>query len=579
MPGSEDREVEVPRAPHRGAELADAPSPVDAALESRSSVGLRGRFVRTVVALAFVVGFVLGPGGWATLLRGGAPTGGLASTLGVPGAVDAASDTVAVYAGAPSTLDPAAEGDSGTAAVTAQLFETLTAFDPGLTLRPALASSWDVLAGGKQVRFHLRPNLTFSDGSALTGADVVRSWLRLLDPAAPSPLASLATDIVGASDYLAGRSHDPASVGLSASGQDVDVRLVRATDFASVVSSPTFGIVPTSIAQDTLDRPGGFVGSGAYRLSAADATTLTLTANEHYWAGTPAIGTVKLVTDIGGRSPVEAFSSGELDYAPISAFDASWIAYDATLGPSLVETPSLALDYFGFDTSRPPFSDVRVRQAVALAVDWRRVAGLVSSGRATAATSMVPLGVPGRGVTDFSPPHDIARARDLLTAAGHPGGAGLSVAIVTGGSPYDEAVAAELRETLGVTVTVEHITSDTYFTRLERDPPAMWELGWVADYPSPNDFLGVLLGSGSSSNYSRWSSSEFDTAVADAVSATDPASARAAYDRAETIVQRDVPTIPVASSSQWTLVRPGLLGAGENGLGILRLAGLAWGSR
>jgi oligopeptide transport system substrate-binding protein len=87
----------------------------------------------------------------------------------------------------------------------------------------------------------------------------------------------------------------------------------------------------------------------------------------------------------------------------------------------------------------------------------------------------------------------------------------------------------------------------------------------------------VLLGTGSSSDYSRWSSTEFDAAVADAVSAPTASAARTAYDRAEAIVQRDVPTIPVASSSQWTLVRPGLLGAGENGLGILRLAGLAWG--
>lgn len=550
----------------------------DAILQPPPAVGLRGRAVRVVVALAFLAGFVLGPGGWAQLLGGGEPAGRLDATLGLAPTVDAASDTVSVSAGAPATLDPAAEGDSGTAAITAQLFETLTAFDPGLNLRPALASSWDVLDGGRHVRFHLRPGLQFSDGSPLTGADVVRSWLRLLDPAAPSPLAALATDIVGAADFLAGRSQDAASVGLSATGQDVDVRLVRPTDFASVVSSPTFGIVPASIADDTIADPARFVGSGAYRLAGSDATTLTLTANEHYWAGMPRIRTVKLVTDLGGRSPVEAFSAGQLDYAPISPFDASWIAYDATLGPSLVESPALALDYFGFDTSRPPFSDVRLRQAVAMAVDWKRIASLVSSGRATPATSMVPAGVPGRGTADFSPPHDVARARALLAAAGHPGGSGLSIVLVTGGSPYDEAVASDLRTNLGLTVDVEHVTTDAYFSRLESDPPAMWELGWVADYPSPNDFLGVLLGSGSSSNYSRWRSSEFDAAVADAVSAPDPAGARAAYDRAEAIVQRDVPAIPVASSSQWTLVRHGLLGAGENGLGILRLAGLAWGN-
>jgi ABC-type oligopeptide transport system substrate-binding subunit len=88
----------------------------------------------------------------------------------------------------------------------------------------------------------------------------------------------------------------------------------------------------------------------------------------------------------------------------------------------------------------------------------------------------------------------------------------------------------------------------------------MWALGWVADYPGRNDFLGVLLGTGASNNYGRWSSSAFDAAIEEALSAADPAAASAAYDRAETIV-RD---------------RTGLLGAGQNGLGIVRLAGLAW---
>src|SRR5215207_7608100 len=96
-----------------------------------------------------------------------------------------------ILLGPPTTLDPAASGDAGSAAYTAQFFETLTTFDTDLELRPALAESWRIEDGGRRVVFHLRPDLTFSDGSPLRAADVLRSWLRIIDPAAPSPLATL----------------------------------------------------------------------------------------------------------------------------------------------------------------------------------------------------------------------------------------------------------------------------------------------------------------------------------------------------------------------------------------------------
>ena len=117
---------------------------------------------------------------------------------------------------------------------------------------------------------------------------------------------------------------------------------------------------------------------------------------------------------------------------------------------------------------------------------------------------------------------------------------------------------------------------DGYFERLSTDPPAMWSLAWVADYPGRNDFLGVLLGTGASNNYGHWSSPTFDAAIAEAVSAADPAVASAAYDRAEAIVRDEVPVVPLSYGPGWALTRDGLLGAGQNGLGIVRMAGLAW---
>ena len=415
----------------------------------------------------------------------------------------------------------------------------------------------------------------------MRASDVVRSWLRLIDPTTPSPLASLMLDVTGATAYLQGAS-DASSVGLHADDADgeVTVTMVQpASDFADVVSGPSFGIVPSGVDRPGAFTPGAdFVGSGGYVATDASATGLTLHANERYWAGRPAIGTIELVGDLGGRSEVEVFEAGDLDYAPISSSDATWIAYDPTLGPQLREVPSMAVEYYGFDTTRPPFDDVRVRRAFGMAVDWRRIARLGSSdGESAVATSMVPPGVPGRSSRDFLPPYDPEAARTLLAQAGYPGGAGFpAVTMQTNGGSHDEAIVSEVRRELGIDLAYETMDFETYFERLADDPPAIWSLSWVADYPGRNDFLGVLLGRGSTNDYGHWSSDEFDAAIADAASAGDIATTTAAYDRAEGIVGRDVPVVPVSYGTGWALSRDGLLGAGQNGLGIMRMAGLAW---
>jgi oligopeptide transport system substrate-binding protein len=489
---------------------------------------------------------------------------------------------VRILVGEATSLDPAVEGDAASAAISAQLFESLTTFDAKLELRPALAESWEFAEGSRQITFHLRPDLAFSDGSPLRPSDVVRSWLRIIDPGQPSPLASLALDIAGADAYLRGQNADPAAVGLHAddASGDLVVDLARpASDFPTIVAGPTFGVVPPDVGRDpaALDPGDTFVASGGYVLTGVTATGLTLTANPHYWAGTPAIATIELVSDLGGRSEVSAFEGDELDYAPIGSFDAVWIAYDEALGPQLREVASLSTQYYGFDTTRAPFDDVRVRQAFGQGVDWRRIAALAGSdGSVAVANSLVPPGIPGRSDADFLPPHDPDAARDLLAQAGYPGGAGFpETTLMTFGGGFDEAIITELERELGVHVEFEAM-NDGYFERLETEPPQMWSLGWVADYPGRNDFLGVLLQTGASANYGRWSSPEFDAAIAEAGSATDEAASAAAYDRAEEVVRDQVPVVPLAYGTGWALSRGGLLGATQNGLGIVRMAGLAW---
>jgi ABC-type transport system substrate-binding protein len=189
---------------------------------------------------------------------------------------------------------------------------------------------------------------------------------------------------------------------------------------------------------------------------------------------------------------------------------------------------------------------------------------------------MVPPGIPGRSDADFLPIYDPPGSRQLLKAAGFPGGAGFpEVTLVGYGNDTDEAFASEVQRELGVTIEIETMT-DGFTERLDTDPPAIFAIGWVADYPGPNDFLGILLGTDAPANHGKWSSPPFDAAIAKALAASDPGAARAAFDTAEGIVREDAPAIPLTYDVEWSLARKGLLGAGENGLGLLRMAGLAW---
>lgn len=483
---------------------------------------------------------------------------------------------VRMAGGQPFTWDPAQAGDSGSANVIAQVFEGLTAFDVASNVQPALADSWQVSDDGRQITFRLRPGIAYSDGSPITAQDVVASWLRLIDPARPSPLSSLVSDIEGATDYQAGRI-GPEGVGLRADGDQVIVDLRRpATYFLSVTASPSMAVVPPSMyAQLDTAPPPNIVVSGAYVPSIPEAGVIRLDGNTRYWAGTPPLDGVELVTDFGGQSGVVAFEEGTVDYVGIGAFDASWIAYDAEVGPQLRHGSDFSVSYYGFDTQVAPFDNAQVRLAFAKAVDWDRIVRLAGI---TPATSMIPAGVPGRDDADHRPTYDPDAARQLLADADYPGGVGFPpVVLATYGVGFEQTVATGLETNLGVQVEVEVHDFQEYIGR-QHGPaaPGIWTLVWSADYPHPHDFLGLLLETGSRSNDGAWSNAEYDALIEQAAATDDPTEQQALYSQAQDILAREAPVVPLAYGDSWALAREGLLGAEAAGVGIIRIAGLDW---
>ncbi|HUG48896.1 MAG TPA: peptide ABC transporter substrate-binding protein [Candidatus Limnocylindria bacterium] len=478
---------------------------------------------------------------------------------------------------APFTWDPALAGDASSAGMLAQVFEGLTAFDAESRVQPALAGEWDVQADGRRIVFTLREGLRYSDGTAIEAQHVVDSWLRLIDPARPSPLASLLADVSGALDYLGGNA-GAEQVGLRADGRQVIVDLRRpATYFLAVTASPSLAVVPPAMSGALAGPlpPAGIVVSGAY-VPTQEAGLIRLAGNANYWAGLPPLDRIDVLTDLGGRSPVAVFEAGEVDYTPVAGFDASWLRYDAQLGPQLRRTESFSVHYYGFDSTAAPFDDARVRLAFAQAVDWERIVRLGNDTQA--AGSLVPPGIPGRGDESYRPAHDPEAARRLLAEAGFPDGDGFpAVPLISFGYGYEVTVATELEAALGISLAVEILEFGDYIARLDGDDrPAFWTLSWIADYPHAHDFLGLLLETGSSSNYGRWSNADYDAAIEAAAATNDEEEQAGHYATAQAILREQAPIVPVEYGDSWALSRDGLLGALESGVGLIRYAGLDW---
>jgi peptide/nickel transport system substrate-binding protein/oligopeptide transport system substrate-binding protein len=336
-------------------------------------------------------------------------------------------------------------------------------------------------------------------------------------------------------------------------------------------------VVPESIAEQIAGPSEGrpFAASGAYVPEAPGPGAVRLIANDSWWGGRPSLERISVLTDIGGRSEVDVFEDEAVDWTAILPDDASWIRYDQRLGPQLREGDDLVVELLGFDTTQPPFDDPAVRRAVAMAVDWRRLAAL--DGNAEPLTSLLPPGMPGRDAADHLLPYDPEAARAELAAAGHPGGAGLEpVTLATYSVGPAEAIAHELERELGLHVDIEEWPFDDHAALLDDDPPQLWTMAWSADYPHPHDVLGLLLRSGSSANEGRWSNAEFDALIDAAAATSDPAEQAALYADALAIIREEAPLLPVGYGDTWALSRDGLLGARVSGVGIVRYADLAW---
>jgi oligopeptide transport system substrate-binding protein len=497
------------------------------------------------------------------------------SAIGSGATLRAADGPLRYLAGTAGTLDPAFIASAADVQLLLQLYAGLTRLDETGEVYPSLAEGWEISDDGLTYEFAIRDDLAFSDGTPLRAEDVRRSWLRLLDPATRSTAPDVLSVIEGAAARLAGDATED-EVGISAPDPATLVVTLRhpASYFLQITATPSAFVVPPSAdASAGWQTANAFVGSGPYIVDGTEGEDLVLRANGRYVAGAPPIAEIRWMAGLDGDAAT-AFSDGEVDLAQVAPWDATWIAYDGDLGPHLHPAEPNTISYFGFDTTRPPFDDERVRRAFSLALDRERLVPLAEGDASAAAGSLVPPAIWPEG---FEPAidHDADTARDLLDAAGYVDRSDLGTIVLNASGLGVEPAVATWREELGVEVEVEVMEFADFLDQLATNPPNIFTINWIADYPSPHSIYGLLLAPGAASNYGDWRDDEFAQLLEKAAAATEDDVGRA-YDAVEDRVVEAAPVIPWSYGETWWLVADGLRGLGNLTVGLLDFGRVSW---
>jgi oligopeptide transport system substrate-binding protein len=489
--------------------------------------------------------------------------------------------------GEPDTIDPQKESFVNEVAQTMMVYEALMAFDPK-TLKPIPGAAKDqpkVSSDGLTYTYTLRDGLKYSDGSAVTAKDFQYGFTRLCDPNVAGDYAFTGYVIVGCEDY---NNMDPkkatpaelaagqAKLGISTSGSDITFKLVEQAPYFNAIAALWVG-VPTRASDvskggDKWTEPATFIGNGPFKLSEwKHNESMTYERNDNYRTPTK-IKTWKKVMINEGAVAFAAYRNNELDAVGVAAEQLRTVAGDPDLTAQLRDVPGSCTFYYGFNTQKAPFTDAKVRQAFSKSFD--RAAYITDVQKiGVAAESFMPPGLPGYDASDHTQKFDAAAAKASLASSSFAGKPELTGIKFT----YSSSAAAKTRvewaqqqwkTNLGIDVTLDPVDRTTY-TQLVKKPettPALFLLGWCADYPDQQDWLTTVFVSNSTVTHVGWKNTQYDTLVRAADKEPDAKKRDDGYIAAQKILTAEAPVAFLYYSATKYLLKPYVHGVTDTAL-------------
>ncbi len=485
--------------------------------------------------------------------------------------------TLLLAGGPPETLDPALVQDVQSTSYVLEIFSGLVRLNPSLQVEPDIASSWDVSADGRTYTFHLRPEATFQDGRSVTADDFKFSIERALDPALQSPVAATYLgDIVGAAERQSGAS--PNVTGIVAE-TPTTLRITIDSPKSYFLAKLTY---PTAFAVDRQNVASGSNwfehpnGSGPFKLISYSPTDkIVLARNSRFYGTAPTLSEIDYY--LGPESPMSLYQAGKVDIAPLGSGDVPRATDpEGPFHSSVTSTQLMSLWYLGFDVKSKPFDDPHVRRAFAFATDRKSLLKTVYRETRAPAAGIIPPGLLGYDANYAGVPFDTQRARDELAQSTYGSAASLpkiTFAVSANLSETAEAMAQMYRSNLGVDIQV-NVLENSLLDDLHDHKVQMFYVGWVADYPDPQDFVDILFGGTSEANHTRYANPNVDRLLRQAQDEKDPARRAALYQEAQTAIVEDAPAIPLFYETDFNLVRPSVTGLTITPMGIISFAGV-----
>ena len=481
--------------------------------------------------------------------------------------------------GDPPTMDPHLSGDATSAEYVVEIYSGLMAYDQDLNLIPDIAESYEVSDDGLVYTFKIRDQAKFQDGKPIRAEDFKWSFERACDPATGSPTAdTYMGDIVGCRDKLQGKAKEIEGV------QVIDDLTLQLTIdepkgfFLAKMTYPTAYVLDRENVEGKTDwatnQPNG---SGPFKLDtyAPDQGAIILAKNDNYYRDPqPILDRVVYVVGVA-LNPMTGYEQG-LDQLGLPGVTYSAIPIGIANLPAVTDpnnplskeftsTNSLSVFYVGFNVDKPPFDEVKVRQAFNLALDKQRMVDVIFQGTTPVANGIVPPNMPGYQNPDLSDyEFDPERAQELIAESSYGDVSELpDITLDVSGSggevgPVIESMIKSWQENLGVEVNVEQVPWPEFLADLNNpdNPYQMYQLGWIADYPDPQNFLEVLFHSDSTQNHGNYSNPEVDALLDQARGTRDPEERLTLYQQAEQKILDDAAWIPIYFDVENWLVKP-----------------------
>ncbi len=481
----------------------------------------------------------------------------------------------------PITLDPALVREARSGQYIREIFSGLVTLDEDLQVVPDIAERWKVSSDGITYTFYLREGVRFHDGQEVKASDFKYSLERASDPETESPTAeTYLGDIVGVKEMLDGEAEEISGVKvINDYTLQITIDAPKAYFLARLTHSPAFVVEQTNVesGEEWWRNPNG---TGPFRLRQWEEDELLILEQNDIYYGELA-GVKNVVFRLWGGVPMRMYETGEIDITRVYLDDIERVQ-DPTnpLNAELVTAPELSLGYIGFNVTKPPFDDVRVRQAFSHAIDKDKIIEVVLKGASVRADGILPPGMPGynEGLEGLS--FDVERAKELIRQSEYGDVANLpQITFTTSGrgaiSGINEALIDMWRKNLGVEVQVRQLEPDIYFAVIKEEKDEIYETAWIADYPDPENFLDILFYTGSEENSGEYSNSEIDALLEQARVEQDVTIRMGLYQQIEQMLVDDAACLPLYFDVNYLLVKPYVEGLVLTPMGILTLKGVS----